>query len=260
MAYMETGGRAGGRAGKKAPAAHAGPVGRRAPRACRCRRVPCRGAAPPGPLSAQVEEGGLEGGYGGVQAGDCVVAFSRKDIYAIKQLIEQVGFGVACRAHVLGVRGFAQATCAGTPAAAGQTCRQSGPPPPRPPSSAGDQAPRVRGVRRAAARDTAPAGQAVQRAGCVAARWAHYHLPAEPVSRAALASAACVHRLQSSVRTRAVTAPFRCLIATLQTTRTACWWPATLWAWGSTSTSAASSSTRWPSGKVRSWAGGLAGQ
>ena len=35
-----------------------------------------------------VESGGLERGYLDVQPGDCVVAFSRKDIYDIKQLIE----------------------------------------------------------------------------------------------------------------------------------------------------------------------------
>lgn len=39
---------------------------------------------------AQVEEEGLAGGYGDVQAGDCVVAFSRRDIFDIKQYIEQV--------------------------------------------------------------------------------------------------------------------------------------------------------------------------
>lgn len=31
------------------------------------------------------------GGYQSVQPGDCIVAFSRRDIYDIKQLIEQVG-------------------------------------------------------------------------------------------------------------------------------------------------------------------------
>ena len=35
-----------------------------------------------------VESQGLERGYLDVQPGDCVVAFSRKDIYDIKQLIE----------------------------------------------------------------------------------------------------------------------------------------------------------------------------
>ena len=35
-----------------------------------------------------VEAGGLQRGYLDVQPGDCVVAFSRKDIYDIKQLIE----------------------------------------------------------------------------------------------------------------------------------------------------------------------------
>ena len=35
-----------------------------------------------------VESRGLERGYLDVQPGDCVVAFSRKDIYDIKQLIE----------------------------------------------------------------------------------------------------------------------------------------------------------------------------
>lgn len=33
-----------------------------------------------------VEEGGLRGGYRRVQPGDCVVAFSRKSIFAIKQV------------------------------------------------------------------------------------------------------------------------------------------------------------------------------
>lgn len=37
----------------------------------------------------QVEPEGLVEGYSGVQPGDCVVAFSRRDIYAIKQAIEQ---------------------------------------------------------------------------------------------------------------------------------------------------------------------------
>ncbi|KAL4457773.1 hypothetical protein ABPG75_012638 [Micractinium tetrahymenae] len=36
-----------------------------------------------------VEEDGLVGGYQSVQPGDCIVAFSRRDIYDIKQLIEQ---------------------------------------------------------------------------------------------------------------------------------------------------------------------------
>lgn len=46
----------------------------------------------------QVEEEGLVGGYQSVQAGDCIVAFSRRDIYDIKQLVEQVGRpGVASR-------------------------------------------------------------------------------------------------------------------------------------------------------------------
>lgn len=35
-----------------------------------------------------VEAGGLARGYLDIQPGDCVVAFSRKDIYDIKQLIE----------------------------------------------------------------------------------------------------------------------------------------------------------------------------
>ncbi|PRW56167.1 ATP-dependent RNA helicase mitochondrial [Chlorella sorokiniana] len=43
-----------------------------------------------------VEEGGLEGGYGAVQPGDCIVAFSRKDIYSIKQYIEQETKHRAC--------------------------------------------------------------------------------------------------------------------------------------------------------------------
>ncbi len=33
----------------------------------------------------EVEAGGLRGGYRSVQPGDCVVAFSRKSIFAIKQ-------------------------------------------------------------------------------------------------------------------------------------------------------------------------------
>ena len=33
-----------------------------------------------------VEEGGLRGGYRRVQPGDCVVAFSRKSIFAIKEV------------------------------------------------------------------------------------------------------------------------------------------------------------------------------
>ena len=36
------------------------------------------------------------GGYSAVQAGDCVVAFSRRDIYAIKQFIEQETKHRAC--------------------------------------------------------------------------------------------------------------------------------------------------------------------
>lgn len=40
-------------------------------------------------LCLQVEPSGLVGGYSAVQPGDCIVAFSRRDIYAIKQLIEQ---------------------------------------------------------------------------------------------------------------------------------------------------------------------------
>lgn len=33
-----------------------------------------------------VEAGGLKGGYKNVQPGDCIVAFSRKTIFAIKQV------------------------------------------------------------------------------------------------------------------------------------------------------------------------------
>lgn len=44
----------------------------------------------------QVEPEGLAGGYGDVQPGDCVVAFSRRDIYAIKQVIEQETKHRAC--------------------------------------------------------------------------------------------------------------------------------------------------------------------
>ena len=38
----------------------------------------------------EIEKSSLEeiGGYSNVQAGDCVVAFSRRDIYAIKSVIE----------------------------------------------------------------------------------------------------------------------------------------------------------------------------
>lgn len=43
-----------------------------------------------------VETGGLPNGYKDVQAGDCVVAFSRRDIYAIKQIIEQETEHRAC--------------------------------------------------------------------------------------------------------------------------------------------------------------------
>ena len=43
-----------------------------------------------------MEEEGLVGGYSAVQAGDCVVAFSRRDIYAIKQFIEQETKHRAC--------------------------------------------------------------------------------------------------------------------------------------------------------------------
>ncbi|PSC71656.1 ATP-dependent RNA helicase mitochondrial [Micractinium conductrix] len=44
-----------------------------------------------------VEEGGLEGGsYAAVQPGDCIVAFSRRDIYDIKQIIEQETKHGAC--------------------------------------------------------------------------------------------------------------------------------------------------------------------
>ena len=52
--------------------------------------------APRPPRHAQVEEGQLPDGYSGVQPGDCVVAFSRKDIYAIKQLIERETQHRAC--------------------------------------------------------------------------------------------------------------------------------------------------------------------
>ena len=45
------------------------------------------------PLSIETE--GLERGYLDVQPGDCVVAFSRRDIYDIKQLIE-AGTGQRC--------------------------------------------------------------------------------------------------------------------------------------------------------------------
>lgn len=44
----------------------------------------------------QVESSGLVGGYSAVQPGDCIVAFSRRDIYAIKQLIEQETSHRAC--------------------------------------------------------------------------------------------------------------------------------------------------------------------
>lgn len=44
----------------------------------------------------QVEPGGLVGGYSAVQPGDCIVAFSRKDIYNIKQFIEQETKHRAC--------------------------------------------------------------------------------------------------------------------------------------------------------------------
>lgn len=48
-----------------------------------------------------VESRGLERGYLDVQPGDCVVAFSRKDIYDIKQLIEAgTGQRWASSAHV----------------------------------------------------------------------------------------------------------------------------------------------------------------
>jgi ATP-dependent RNA helicase SUPV3L1/SUV3 len=36
-----------------------------------------------------MEESALVGGYSGVRGGDCVVAFSRRDIYEIKQEIER---------------------------------------------------------------------------------------------------------------------------------------------------------------------------
>jgi hypothetical protein len=39
-----------------------------------------------------VEEGGLPGGYADVRAGDCIVAFSRREIFDIKQ----VGQPCAC--------------------------------------------------------------------------------------------------------------------------------------------------------------------
>lgn len=44
----------------------------------------------------EVEPGGLVGGYSAVQPGDCIVAFSRKDIYNIKQFIEQETKHRAC--------------------------------------------------------------------------------------------------------------------------------------------------------------------
>ncbi|KAI7846490.1 hypothetical protein COHA_000025 [Chlorella ohadii] len=43
-----------------------------------------------------VEEDGLVGGYSAVQPGDCIVAFSRRDIYSIKQYIEQETKHRAC--------------------------------------------------------------------------------------------------------------------------------------------------------------------
>lgn len=43
-----------------------------------------------------VEGGGLAGGYAAAAPGDCIVAFSRKDIYAIKQLVEQSTAHRAC--------------------------------------------------------------------------------------------------------------------------------------------------------------------
>lgn len=51
--------------------------------------------------SLDVEREGLQGGYRAVQPGDCVVAFSRKDIYAIKQ----VRRGSVCL-YVGGTAGF----------------------------------------------------------------------------------------------------------------------------------------------------------
>ena len=36
----------------------------------------------------QVEEEGLKNGYKDVQPGDCIVAFSRKNIFEIKNIIE----------------------------------------------------------------------------------------------------------------------------------------------------------------------------
>lgn len=51
------------------------------------------------PLSIETE--GLERGYLDVQPGDCVVAFSRRDIYDIKQLIE-AGTGQRCTTRYLG--------------------------------------------------------------------------------------------------------------------------------------------------------------
>lgn len=43
----------------------------------------------------RLEEGGLAGGYKDIQAGDCVVAFSRRHIYDIKHSIE-VATGQRC--------------------------------------------------------------------------------------------------------------------------------------------------------------------
>lgn len=49
--------------------------------------------------SLAVEEGGLRGGYRRVQPGDCVVAFSRKSIFTIKQVLAGSDLGVCLVLH-----------------------------------------------------------------------------------------------------------------------------------------------------------------
>ena len=122
------------------------------------------------------------GGYSSVQPGDCVVAFSRRDIYAIKQFIEQETKHRAC--VVYGAL---------------------------PPETRRQQAKlfNEQGERQ---------GQCWIAGLCWAGLgWNWHGSPAGriPVFAPPLSSHVCV-------------LPFPCAV---QTMRTACWWPATRWAW-----------------------------
>lgn len=88
------------------------------------------------------------GGYGEVQAGDCIVAFSRRDIYAIKQYIEQVGEKLDNSALPVIVE--QRACCGGRSPKSGcmLPCQlEHSPAPTLTRCTAGDEAPRLRCVR-----------------------------------------------------------------------------------------------------------------